>query len=63
MPAALVVCNDTFAYICGFFWGRTPLIQLSPKKTVEGFVGGFIWTLILGFGVKIFYYYYYYYKA
>ncbi|KAI9268203.1 phosphatidate cytidylyltransferase [Phascolomyces articulosus] len=51
MPAALVVCNDTFAYICGFFWGRTPLIQLSPKKTVEGFVGGFIWTLLLGFGL------------
>ncbi|KAI7849194.1 phosphatidate cytidylyltransferase [Circinella umbellata] len=51
MPALLVICNDTFAYICGFFWGRTPLIQLSPKKTVEGFVGGFIWTLLLGFGV------------
>ncbi|KAG0167945.1 hypothetical protein DFQ30_005449 [Apophysomyces sp. BC1015] len=38
MPAALVVINDIFAYICGFFWGKTPLIQLSPKKTVEGFV-------------------------
>ncbi|KAI8379202.1 phosphatidate cytidylyltransferase [Radiomyces spectabilis] len=49
LPVALVVCNDVFAYICGFFWGRTPLIQLSPKKTVEGFVGAFICTLILGF--------------
>ncbi|KAG1057340.1 hypothetical protein G6F43_000826 [Rhizopus delemar] len=49
MPAALVVCNDIFAYICGFFWGKTPLIQLSPKKTVEGFVGGLIFTLIFGF--------------
>jgi phosphatidate cytidylyltransferase len=49
MPAALVVCNDTFAYICGFFFGRTPLIQLSPKKTVEGFVGAFVCTLIAGF--------------
>ncbi|KAJ8651690.1 hypothetical protein O0I10_012739 [Lichtheimia ornata] len=49
MPAALVICNDIFAYVCGFFWGRTPLIQLSPKKTVEGFVGGFLCTLVLGF--------------
>ncbi|OBZ87724.1 putative phosphatidate cytidylyltransferase [Choanephora cucurbitarum] len=49
LPAALVVCNDIFAYICGFFYGKTPLIQLSPKKTVEGFVGGLIFTLIFGF--------------
>lgn len=49
LPAALVVCNDIFAYICGFFWGKTPLIQLSPKKTVEGFVGGMFFTLIFGF--------------
>lgn len=52
MPAALVICNDIFAYVCGFFWGRTPLIQLSPKKTVEGFVGGFLCTLVLGFIVS-----------
>ncbi|OAD09245.1 hypothetical protein MUCCIDRAFT_32731 [Mucor lusitanicus CBS 277.49] len=49
LPAALVVCNDIFAYVCGFFWGKTPLIQLSPKKTVEGFVGGMFFTLIFGF--------------
>ncbi|KAI8890719.1 phosphatidate cytidylyltransferase [Backusella circina FSU 941] len=49
LPAALVVCNDIFAYICGFFWGKTPLIQLSPKKTVEGFVGALICTLVFGF--------------
>jgi CDP-diglyceride synthetase len=24
------------AYIFGFFFGRTPLIKLSPKKTWEG---------------------------
>lgn len=53
MPAALVVCNDTFAYICGFFFGRTPLIQLSPKKTVEGFVGAFVCTVIAGFFVRM----------
>ena len=31
----MIVCNDIFAYIAGFFFGRTPLIKLSPKKTVE----------------------------
>lgn len=28
----------------GFFFGRTPLIQLSPKKTWEGFLGGCVGT-------------------
>ncbi|ORE06441.1 phosphatidate cytidylyltransferase [Rhizopus microsporus var. microsporus] len=49
IPTSLVICNDIFAYICGFFWGRHQLIQLSPKKTVEGFVGAWICTLIFGF--------------
>lgn len=48
IPTSLVICNDIFAYICGFFWGRNPLIQLSPKKTIEGFVGGWICTMIFG---------------
>ncbi|RUS25284.1 hypothetical protein BC938DRAFT_472382 [Jimgerdemannia flammicorona] len=48
LPVSLVICNDIFAYICGFFWGRTQLIQLSPKKTVEGFVGGWACTLLFG---------------
>ena len=42
VPASLVICNDVFAYICGMIFGRTPLISLSPKKTVEGF-----WALCL----------------
>lgn len=46
VPAALVICNDVFAYIWGITLGRTPLIKLSPKKTVEGFVGAFWSTLI-----------------
>ena len=29
------------AYIFGFFFGRTPLIKLSPKKTWEGAFHGF----------------------
>ncbi|KAI8979920.1 cytidylyltransferase family-domain-containing protein [Pilobolus umbonatus] len=49
LPTSLVICNDIFAYICGFFWGRHQLIQLSPKKTIEGFVGAWICTMIFGF--------------
>lgn len=49
LPAALVITNDIFAYICGMLFGRTPLIKLSPKKTVEGFIGGWIFTIISGY--------------
>ncbi|KAI0798466.1 cytidylyltransferase family-domain-containing protein [Irpex lacteus] len=48
VPASLVICNDIFAYIWGVTIGRTPLIKLSPKKTVEGFLGAFISTVIFG---------------
>ena len=51
LPAALVITNDIFAYICGITFGRTQLIKLSPKKTVEGFVGAWICTIIFAFGV------------
>ncbi|CCL98688.1 uncharacterized protein FIBRA_00691 [Fibroporia radiculosa] len=48
VPASLVICNDVFAYIWGMSVGRTPLIKLSPKKTVEGFVGAFFSTVVFG---------------
>jgi len=48
-PALLIVNNDIWAYFFGFFWGRTPLIKLSPKKTWEGFIGATFTTLIVGF--------------
>eukprot|EP00879_Flechtneria_rotunda_P011161 GHRR01011659.1.p1 GENE.GHRR01011659.1~~GHRR01011659.1.p1 ORF type:complete len:439 (+),score=91.96 GHRR01011659.1:139-1455(+) len=46
LPSALIITNDIMAYLAGFFFGRTPLIKLSPKKTWEGFIGGFIGTVI-----------------
>lgn len=49
VPVAMIVCNDIWAFIFGFFFGRTPLIQLSPKKTWEGFIGGMIATWFWGF--------------
>ena len=35
-------------FIFGFFFGKTPLIKLSPKKTWEGFIGGAVSTIIIG---------------
>ena len=46
-PVSIVFFNDAAAYMCGFFFGRTPLIKISPKKTWEGFIGGLIVTLIV----------------
>lgn len=51
LPVSLVICNDIFAYLCGITFGRTQLIKLSPKKTVEGFVGAWILTVIFGVGM------------
>ena len=47
MPIMMVVINDCMAYMFGFFFGKTPLIQLSPKKTWEGFIGGGISTVFI----------------
>lgn len=44
----MIICNDVMAYMFGFFFGKTPLIQLSPKKTWEGFIGGGVATVIFG---------------
>lgn len=51
LPASLVITNDIFAYICGITFGRTQLIKISPKKTVEGFVGAWILTIFFGFAM------------
>ena len=44
---SIITINDIAAYMCGFFFGSTPLIVLSPKKTVEGYLGGGAVTLLL----------------
>jgi len=39
----LIWANDTFAYLAGRAFGKTPLFpRISPKKTWEGFAGGAI---------------------
>ncbi|XP_057992812.1 phosphatidate cytidylyltransferase 1 [Hevea brasiliensis] len=49
LPASLIAINDVAAYFFGFFFGKTPLIKLSPKKTWEGFIGASVATLISAF--------------
>lgn len=49
MAAFSVAINDSGAYFVGKLLGKTPLYKLSPKKTVEGFIGGLVFTIILGF--------------
>lgn len=46
-PVLLVITNDIFAYLCGITFGRTKLIDILPKKTVEGFVGAWICTVVM----------------
>lgn len=46
--------NDIMAYFIGKKFGKTPLAKkLSPNKTVEGFAGGFVGSLIMALIVML----------
>jgi len=46
----LIWTNDSFAYLVGKNFGKKKLLtRISPNKTVEGFIGGMIFTFILSF--------------
>ena len=47
---AIIWSSDSFAYLTGRLLGRTKLFpSVSPKKTVEGFIGGFLGALLTAF--------------
>ncbi|MBX7226143.1 MAG: phosphatidate cytidylyltransferase [Chitinophagales bacterium] len=42
--------NDSWAYLIGKYFGKTKLFErISPKKTWEGFAGGFVFTILFAF--------------
>ena len=46
----LIWTNDTFAYIVGKSIGKHKLFEkISPKKTIEGFLGGLIFAIFAGY--------------
>lgn len=52
----LVCFADTGAYFVGSRYGRTKLLpSVSPKKSVEGLVGGLIVGSVAGLGVMLFF--------
>jgi len=43
----LIWANDSFAYLIGKSMGRHKLLErISPKKTIEGFVGGLVGSML-----------------
>jgi len=45
--------NDSFAYLVGKNFGKTKLFEsVSPKKTIEGFIGGWIFSLIAAYFIS-----------
>lgn len=46
----LIWANDSSAYVVGKNFGKKKLLErISPKKTVEGFLGGFVGCIIAAF--------------
>ena len=43
----IIITFDIFSYFIGKFFGKKQLIKISPNKTIEGFLGGFIISFIL----------------
>jgi phosphatidate cytidylyltransferase len=47
--------NDTMAYVVGKYFGRHKLIrQISPKKTWEGTLAGFLFAILTSVGISQF---------
>lgn len=51
----IVWVNDTFAYLIGKNFGRQKLFpSVSPKKTVEGFLGGLLFSCVASYFIATF---------
>ncbi|TDL99234.1 MAG: phosphatidate cytidylyltransferase [Flavobacteriaceae bacterium] len=49
----LLWTSDSFAYLFGNLWGKTPLApSISSAKTIEGFLGGMFFVWVAGFLIE-----------
>ncbi len=47
-PMLAIIATDVGGYVFGSLWGKTPLApRISPKKTVEGLLGGLALALVV----------------
>lgn len=52
----IIWTNDTFAFIVGKSIGKNKLFEkISPKKTIEGFVGGIVFSILAGYLISKYY--------
>jgi phosphatidate cytidylyltransferase len=52
----LIWTNDTFAYIVGKSIGKRKLLEkVSPKKTIEGFLGGVVFAVLASYIISKYY--------
>lgn len=53
----IVFAGDTFAYFFGRFLGKNKLLEsVSPKKTIEGSLGGLLGSALIGFCLQHFFF-------
>ena len=51
----IIWASDTFAYLTGKAFGKHKLFErISPKKTIEGFIGGMIGAIIISIIIDIY---------
>lgn len=53
----LIWTNDTFAYVVGKSIGKRKLFErVSPKKTIEGFIGGIVFSVMASYIISRYYF-------
>jgi phosphatidate cytidylyltransferase len=53
MVVVIIALTDVFAMLIGTRFGRTPLTKISPRKTVEGSVGGLLVAVLAAVAVGV----------
>jgi len=52
----LIWANDTFAFLVGKNFGKRKLFErISPKKTIEGFIGGLLFAIIFSILIALYF--------